>query len=444
MIKPKSISWFYENLPQEHLFEDNYINIIKRNYSLSWFIPFTTSNIEKVEILTSKWGDDNEIYGIKRLKAKWKEANNIELWLRFDLTVPLARYVAQNEWDLDFPFKRQQIWKVFRWERPQKCRYREFYQADIDIVWNQELSLFADVEIIYTIYKSLKELSFWDFVININNKKLITWYLESIWVKKIQEVISIIDKKDKLKSIIPMLEDLWINKNTINNILSFINTWEIRNSKEILDYFSKIDNKLIQDWIKDLDYIYKNLINLWVEEKFLYINPSISRGLNYYTWIVFETFIFWNESLWSIASWWRYDNLASNFSKNNFPWVGWSIWLSRLICVLKEIWRVEFNKKTITKVLVLNMWNKSLKNNIEIVKKLRYYWVNTEIYLDSETKIQKQLKYANNKNINYVIIQWEDEIEKGVFQLKNLRKGEQQELNLSLINDKEKLIKTFK
>jgi histidyl-tRNA synthetase len=301
--------------------------------------------------------------------------------------------------------------------------------------------LFADVEIIYTIYKSLKELNFWNFIININNKKLITWYLESIWVKKIQEVISIIDKKDKIKSMNPFFEKLWINKKTIDNILSFVNTSEIRNSKEIIDYFSKIDNKMIQEWIKELNYVFKNLVNLWIEEKFIFINPSISRWLNYYTWIVFETFLFWYEKLWSIASGWRYDNLASNFSKNNFPWVWWSIWLSRLICMLKEIWKIEYNNKSLTKILVLNMWEKCLINNISLVKKLRDLWINTEFYLDSNVKMQKQLKYANNKDIQYTIIQWEDEINKWLFQLKNLKTWKQQEYNLELINNKDEFIR---
>jgi len=436
MIKPRPISWFYENLPDAQLFEENYKDIIRKNYSLSWFTPLDTPNIERIETLTSKWADDNEIYGIKRLKAEWEEKNDFELWLRFDLTVPLARYVAQYEWELDFPFKRQQIARVYRWERPQKWRYREFYQADIDIIWNTNLPLFADVEIISTIYNSLKELNFWDFVININNKKLLTWYLESICVTEIVKTISIIDKKDKVKSITPLLEELWLDEEKINQILSYINVWEIRSSKEILEYFSGIKSKLLQEWINELKYVYENLINLWVNEKNININPSISRWLNYYTWSVFETFITWSEYLWSIASWWRYENLTLNFSKNKFPWVWWSIWLTRLLSLLNELWKMELREKTVTKVLVLNMWEKYLTNNLQIVKKLRNMWINVEIYLDSDAKIQKQIKYADNKKIPYVIIQGEDEIKNWVFQLKNLLEWKQKEYKIEDLLEK--------
>lgn len=436
MIKPKAISWFYENLPDAQIIEDNFKEIIRKNYSLSWFTPLDTPNIERVETLTSKWGDDNEIYGIKRLKAEGEEKNDFELWLRFDLTVPLARYVAQYEWELDFPFKRQQIAKVYRWERPQKGRYREFYQADVDIIWNSKLSLFADVEILSTIYNSLKDLNFWDFVININNKKLLVWFLVSIDIKDVVKTISIIDKKDKVKSIVPMLEELWLNEEQISEILSYVNISEVRNSMEILEYFSQSKNELLLEWVSELRYVFENLLSLWVDEQFIKINPSISRWLNYYTWTVFETFIFWAELLWSIASWWRYENLTSNFSKNNYPWVWWSIWLSRLISVLNELWKIELWSKTVTKVLVLNMWEENLTNNLQIVKRLRNIWINVEIYLDSETKLQKQLKYGDNKKIPFVIIQWIDEVKNWVVQFKDLKKWEQIEVKIKDLEKK--------
>ncbi len=430
MIKPKAISWFYENLPDAQIIEDNYKDIIKKNYSLSWFTSLDTPHIERIETLISKWADDNEIYAIKRLKAEWDEKNDFELWLRFDLTVPLARYVAQYEWELVFPFKRQQIGKVYRWERPQKWRYREFYQADIDIIWNSKLPLFADVEILSTIYNALKELDFWSFIININNKKLLSWYLNSIWVDEFKKVIWVIDKKDKVKSIVPMLEDLWLNEEQINHILSYINIWEIRNSSEILNFFSTFEDEQLLEWVAELKYLYENLLNIWVEEKYIKINPSISRWLNYYTGTVFETFIEWSELLWSISSWWRYENLTSNFSKNNYPWVWASIGLSRLISILNNLWKIELWSKTITKVLVVNMWEEYLTNNVQIVKYLRSIWINVELYLDSDTKIQKQLKYADNKKIPFVIIVWEDEIKRWTLQLKNLVLWKQSELKI--------------
>ena len=431
MIKPLAISWFYENLPEEQIVEDKFKDIIKKNYSLSGFVNLDTPIIERLEVLTSKWAEDSEIYWVHRINWDNTEAS---LWLRFDLTVPLARYIARYEWEISFPFKRQQIARVYRWERPQKWRYREFYQADIDIIWNLDLPLFADIEIIATIYKSLKELNFWDFVININNKKFLSGFLQSIWIQdeNIVKTIWIIDKKDKLRNdkLKEMYLAIWLKEEQIEKIKEFLEFWENNSSASIFEKYSKIENELALEWIKDLEYIYKNLLAIWIKEENIKINPSISRWLNYYTWLVFETFIVWYENFWSISSGGRYENLASNFTKNNFPWVGWSIGLSRLLSILKETNKLDFSKKTLTKVLVMNMWDQFLSTNLEILNFLRQNWINSEIYLDSNTKIQKQLKYANNKNIPFVLINWEDEIKKWLISLKNLESWEQKELKI--------------
>jgi histidyl-tRNA synthetase len=432
MIKPLSISWFYENLPSAQIIEDNFKDIIKKNYTLSGFDSIETPVVERLEILTSKGWDDNEIYALHRLS--WEQLDDSSLWLRFDLTVPLARYIAQYEWVLTFPFKRQHIAKVYRWERPQKWRYREFYQADVDIIWNGKLPLFADVEVISTMYNSLKELgslkeiNFWDFVININNKKLLQGFLTSILIKNIKETISIIDKKNKVKSIVPMFESIWLENKQIQSILEYIKISEEKTSEEILKYFKNYNNDLLIEWLNELDYVFKNLITLWVDKKSIKINPAISRWLNYYTWTVFETFISWAENLWSIASWWRYENLCSNFSKNSYPWVWASIWVSRLLVVLNELWKIKNDKKTLIQVMFVNMWEKYLQHNLHLLWQFRSRWINSEIYIDSDSKIQKQLKYANNKGIPYVIIIWEDEYKKWVLQFKDLIKGEQIEI----------------
>lgn len=443
MINTKSPSWFEEKLPEWYLVEQNFKEIIKKNYSLSGFTPIDTPNVERSEVLLAKWVEDNEIYGIKRLKAEDK--NDFEICLRFDLTVPLARYISKYEWEITFPFKRQHIARVYRWERPQKWRYREFYQADIDIIWNEKLALFADVEIISTIFNSLKSLDFWEFVININNKKLLSGFLSNLNIKKIPETISIIDKKDKVnrKELEVMFRENDLNSEQIKSILELIELSEDKNKTnlEIISFFENIiiNNKTplpwFKEWLDELKYIYKNLINIWVDEKYLKINPSISRGLNYYTGLVFETFIKWAENMWSIASGGRYDDLCSNFSKNNFPWVGGSIWLSRLIAVLDELKKLEYNKKTITDILVINMWEDVLEANLKLVKDLRDIWLNTEIYLDSNTKFSKQIKYADNKKIKYVIIMGKDEIEAGILQIKNLTNWNQEEVDLNKIKN---------
>lgn len=437
MINIKWISWFEDKLPESQLIEEKFKEIIRKNYSLSGFTPLDTPNIERVEVLTSKWADDNEIYWIKRLKAEWNDKSDFDMWLRFDLTVPLARYIWKFEWEIFFPFKRQQIARVHRWERPQKGRYREFYQADIDIIWNAKLPLFADVEILSTIYNSLKELDFWDFVININNKKLLSGYLENLEIKNIVETIWIIDKKDKVnrEKLIIMLEWVNLKDNQIKGILDLIDFSENKVEKidEVFNFFDWIVNSLLKEWLDELKYIYNNLISLWVEKKNLIINPTISRGLNYYTGLVYETFIRGAEWMWSISSWGRYDDLCSHFSKNNFPGVWWSIGLSRLLSVLNELNKLDFNKKTISDVLLLNLWDDILEENLKLMKKLRDNWINSEIYLDWNAKFAKQIKYADNKKIPFVIIYWEDEINNGIVQIKNLATWKQNELKVEEI-----------
>lgn len=434
MINIKWISWFEDKLPELQLIEENFKEIIKKNYSLSGFTPLDTPNVERVEVLTSKWADDNEIYWIKRLKAEWDDKSDFEMWLRFDLTVPLARYVWKYEGEIAFPFKRQQIARVYRWERPQKGRYREFYQADIDIIWNGKLPLFADVEILSTIYNSLKELDFWDFVININNKKLLSGYLESLGIENIVETIWVIDKKDKVnrEKLITMFEWINLKDEQIKSILDLVDFSEnkVESMDEVFNFFSWIVNNLLKEWLDELKYVYENLINLGVEKKNLIINPTISRGLNYYTGLVYETFIIGAESMWSISSWGRYDDLCSHFSKNNFPGVWGSIGLSRLLAVLNELNKLELNKKTISDVLLLNLWEDVLSKNLKLIKILRDNWINSEIYLDSNTKFAKQIKYADNKKIPLVIIYWEDEISKWIVQLKNITNWEQKEIKI--------------
>ncbi|MDD3793383.1 MAG: histidine--tRNA ligase [Candidatus Gracilibacteria bacterium] len=429
MIKPLPISGFGENLPEFQLIEDNYKEIIKKNYSLSGFTPIDTPVVERLEVLLAKGADDNEVYAISRVNGE--QGDDSLLGLRFDLTVPLARYVAQYEGELTFPFRRQHISRVYRGERPQKGRFREFYQADVDIIGNGNLPNFADVEVISTIYNSLKELDFGDFVININNKKFLSGFLESIGIKNIKETISIIDKKDKVRhdKLREMFSFIGLKEEIIDKIVEFIKFGEEKNSLEIIDYYLQFENQLLKEGLEELRYLYNSLISLGVDERFIKINPSISRGLNYYTGTVFETFVVGAENMGSVSSGGRYENLASNFTKNNFPGVGGSIGLSRLLSVLDSIGKIKTNRKTTSKVMLVNMGVDFLQKNLEITKFLRQNSINTELYLDDSAKIQKQLKYANNKKINYVIIIGETEIQNDIVVLKNLDSGEQFEIN---------------
>jgi len=321
-MKPKPISWFFENLPGLQLLEDRYKSILKESYALSGFIPLETASIEREEVLTSKSGD-NEIYGVHRLNPESKDS---ALALRFDLTVPLARYVAQHEWELKFPFKRQQIQKVWRGERPQKGRFREFYQADVDIIGNWNLPLFADVEVLFTTHTALKNLNVWNFIININNKKLLTGYLYAIWIeseKKALETIAIIDKKDKVNKE-TLSELLWkaeIGLEVQKPIMKLIDISETSDFKTIFNSFSEYENELLSEWLIEIKYVYESLIKLGLTGSDLRFNPTIARWLNYYTGTVYETFLTWYEQYGSMCSGGRYENLTSHFTKWSYPWV---------------------------------------------------------------------------------------------------------------------------
>ncbi|MDD3144719.1 MAG: histidine--tRNA ligase [Candidatus Gracilibacteria bacterium] len=435
MIKPQAISGFGENLPEAQLIEEKFKDIIKKNYSLSGFTPIDTPVVERLDVLLAKGADDNEVYAIHRVNGE--VGDDSSLGLRFDLTVPLARYVAQYEGELTFPFRRQHIGRVYRGERPQKGRYREFYQADVDIIGNGDLPLFADVEVISTVYNSLRELDFGEFVININNKKFLGGFLKSLSIENIAGTISIIDKKDKVRhdKLNEMFISIGLNNTQIEKIVEFIRFGEEKTSVEILTFYSQFDDELLKTGIEELKFLYNNLISLGVEEKYLKINPSISRGLNYYTGTVFETFIVGAENMGSVSSGGRYENLASNFTKNNYPGVGGSIGLSRLIAVLNNIGKIELNRKTVSKVMLVNMGDETLKTNLEILSILRKSGISCEIYLESEAKIVKQLKYANNKKINFVIIIGEEELKNNTLQLKNLDSGVQSTITKDELND---------
>ncbi len=428
-MRPKPISWFFENLPGIQILEDRYKTSIKQSYALSGFIPLETASIEREEILTSKSGD-NEIYGVHRLNPESKDS---ALALRFDLTVPLARYVAQHEWELKFPFKRQQIQKVWRWERPQKGRFREFYQADVDIIGNWDLPLFADVEILFTTHSALRSLWVWTFVINLNNKKLLIGYLQAIWIEKSKliETIAIIDKKDKLER--KVLEDLFqkisISTDAISDIIKLIDISETGDFDTIFDSFGSLENELLSEWLSEIEYVYNSLIKLWLSSDDIKFNPTIARWLNYYTGTVYETFLTGYEQYGSMCSGGRYENLTSHFTKNSFPWVWGSIGLTRLLSILISEWLIEEEKQSLTQVLVTNLDDAHLDKYLDIVRLLREQGIYTELFLDSSAKMKKQLKYANDKTIDVVIIIWEEEIKNNTISLKNIATREQKEVS---------------
>lgn len=434
MAKNLKASWFPELTPDKQIIENNLKEIIAKNYKKSWFINIETPTIELNSILTAKGWEEvaKQIFWLYGL-AQWAEDLK-DYSMHFDLTVPFARYVIEYENDLKFPFKRYQIQKVFRWERPQKCRYREFYQCDIDVV-DENLDINYDIEVIETLYDTVQEIL--DFLeinketkieVHINNKHIINWICDKYNIDKKEDFFKLIDNYYKLPS------------EKFNTLLNNL-VWEKTN--EILDLLWKsldINNfqwlsEEILPWVKDLIQIYNNLKENWVNVIF---DPYITRWLDYYTWVVFETFIINKKTKpLSICSWGRYDNLVwaiRDLSWNkwkNLAWVWGSIGLSRLFCILEDSWLIN-KKLALSNAIIFNIWwtNKYVQ---KIKKELKNQWLNTDVYY-KKAKLDKQFKYADSKNITFWIFAWESEEKENKVTIKNLIKRSEETINIDEID----------
>jgi len=424
IVKPSILPGFMELLPAEQIQFNKLADTIRRTYESFGFMPIDTPIIEKSEILLAKGGGETEkqIYRFSK--------GNSDLSLRFDLTVPLARYVAQNFNSLTFPFRRYQIGKVYRGERNQKGRFREFYQCDIDIVGNNCLSILNDAEIPSIIYSIFNNLGFKDFTIKINNRKLLNGFFESLEIKDKSDVLRIVDKIDKIGISIATDELLssGLGSEIVEKILAFINI--TGSSQEILLLLENlnISNVNFKDGLLELSDVTKYVKLFGVPDDNIKIDLKITRGLDYYTGTVYETFLNEYPSIGSVCSGGRYDNLAEYYTKQKLPGVGISIGLTRLFYQLNE---VGFFKKdintSITKVLVIPLDDK-IDYAISFAKNLRDKGVITEIYLE-DTKIVKKLGYANKLGIPFVILIGDSEVQNKTVSIKNMVSGEQITVN---------------
>ena len=424
-VEPRTLPGFVELLPKDQILFNEMKEKIKKSYEKFGFLPIDTPVIESSEVLLAKAGGETEkqIY-------RFEKGDN-DLVLRFDLTVPLAKYVTQYYNELSFPFRRYQIGKVYRGERPQKGRFREFYQCDIDIIGDGELSIINDAEIPSIIYNTIKELGFEDFTISINNRKLLTGLFEELNLQeKSVDIMRNIDKLEKIgkDNLIACLKDLELNDNEIDMILKFIEidgtTDEKINKLEELNF----SNESFKQGLDEIKQVVKYVRNFGVPDENFKVDFTIARGLDYYTGTVYETFLNEYRELGSICSGGRYDNLAEYYTDRKLPGVGISIGLTRLFDKLNELNAIKEYKKSIAKVLVVSMIEDKTKA-IEIANILRKNEIETEVYLEDK-KIKAKFKYADKLEIPYVIVIGEDEIQNNVVTLKNMQTGEQETLSL--------------
>ena len=424
--EPRTLPGFMELLPNEQILFDQMKQTIEQTYQNFGFLPIDTPIIELSEVLLAKAGGETEkqIYRFNK--------GDTDLSLRFDLTVPLAKYVAKNYGQLSFPFRRYQIGKVYRGERAQKGRYREFYQCDIDIIGDETLDIINDAELPAVIYSTFKKLGFDNFTIKINNRKILNGLYESIGQKENSvEIMRIIDKIDKIgeEAVKQEIEELGVPSEDIEKIINFIKI--DGNSDEKLSKLQnlQIENETYKNGLEELAEVIKDIRLFRIPEQNFTVDLTIARGLDYYTGTVYETFLNEYRELGSVCSGGRYENLAENYTDKKLPGVGISIGLTRLFSKLNELNLIKAEKKSVSDVLIIPM-TENMQVPLKLATDLRNLNVNTEIYLNNK-KIKAKMKYADKLEIPYVVVIGDEEIESKKIKLKNMTTGEEIELDFN-------------
>lgn len=417
--EPRTLPGFMELLPSEQILFDQMRKTIEDSYKTFGFLPIDTPIIELSEVLLAKAGGETEkqIYRFNK--------GDTDLSLRFDLTVPLAKYVAKNYGSLSFPFRRYQIGKVYRGERAQKGRYREFYQCDIDIIGDETLDIINDAELPAVIATTFRRLGFDEFTIKINNRKILNGLYESInQTEKSVDIMRIIDKIDKIgdQAVMEELAKIEVPEESINKIMQFIKIDGTTDEKLQKLQSLGIENDTYKLGVEELGEVVKYIRLFGIEDKNFVIDLSIARGLDYYTGTVYETFLNGYRELGSVCSGGRYENLAQNYTDKKLPGVGVSIGLTRLFYKLNELNLIKAEKKSVSDILIIPM-TENLQVPIQLATELRNAGVNTEIYLNDK-KIKTKMKYADKLKIPYVIVIGDNEIESGKVKIKVMETGE--------------------
>ncbi|MEG0577469.1 MAG: histidine--tRNA ligase [Bacilli bacterium] len=415
LVTPRTLSGFMELMPQEQIAFNKYKTIIEETYKKYGFLPLDTPIIEAREVLLAKaFGEtEKQIYQFDKGDTK--------LALRFDLTVPLAKFVAANSGELVFPFKRYQIGKVYRGERAQKGRFREFYQCDIDVVGEDTLSLFYDAQIPAIMEEIFNKLEIGPFVIRINNRKILAGLFEYLnLTDKTSEILRTIDKIDKVGTEEIKKELLLeINKEKVEYIINFINIKDnVLNNLTNLN----INNEQFISGLNELKEVthYLDLMNV----KNYIIDLTIARGLDYYTGTVYETNLIEHKSIGSIASGGRYDNLAGYYTQKKLPGVGMSIGLTRLFYKLNELGLINKKESKSVEYLIIPM-NEINDYTFKIYNKLKKENKSVDI-CESSKNFKNKMKYANRINALYTVIIGEDEEKNNTYTVKNMETGNQQ------------------
>ena len=420
VTEPRTLSGFMELLPNEQILFDQMKEKIEKTYQKFGFLPLDTPILELSEVLLAKAGGETE----KQIYRFTKGDTDISM--RFDLTVPLAKYVAKNYGNLSFPFRRYQIGKVYRGEKTQKGRFREFYQCDIDIIGDGELGIVNDAEIPSVIYNLISSLGFNEFTICINNRKVLNGLFRE--VNQEQNAVDIMRTIDKLakigkENVISELKEIGLDQQAIDRILKFIEIdgttdEKIKKLKEL-----NIQEEMFAEGLAELEQVVKYIRVFGVPDTHFKIDLTIARGLDYYTGTVYETFLNDYKEIGSVCSGGRYENLAEYYTDKKLPGVGISIGLTRLFYKLNELQLIKSDKYSMSDVLIIPM-TEDMTKSIELASNLRKGGINTEVYLNDK-KLKAKFKYADKLKIPYVVVIGEDEITSNMVKVKNMCTGEE-------------------
>lgn len=425
IVKPSILPGFMELTPQDQILFNKLMDTIRKNFEKFGFLPLDTPVLEKSEILLAKGGGETEkqIYRFSK--------GDTDMSMRFDLTVPLARYVAMRYSDLSFPFRRYQIGKVYRGERNQKGRYREFYQCDIDVIGNETLDIINDAEIPSIIYSTFKDLDFGKFTIRLNNRKILNGFFKSVGVTDPQDVLRIVDKLEKIgeEKVMEELKGISLSDEAIDSILKFISIDGTNDEKIEKLKAMNVDNELFNIGVDEMEKIMGYMRSFGMDEDYFEFDLTIARGLDYYTGTVYETKLDYYPQLGSVCSGGRYEDLAGYYINQSLPGVGISIGLTRLFYQLRDAGIISDHENSLSKVIIIP-FDEYMEDGIKLVTELRDAGIYSLVYTEPG-KLSKKMKYANALNIPYTIVVGESEVKEGIYSLKDMRTGEQREGTLA-------------
>ena len=425
-VRPALLRGFdQEYLPQEQIQFNALLDTIRASFELYGFLPIETPAAERKEVLTSKGGVEKEIYALARLAAESDDEAATKGALHFDLTVPLARYVAMRERELAFPFRRYQIQKVWRGETPQarKGRFREFYQCDIDIINRDKLSTLAEAEIPSVIYSVFTRMGIGAFRIRINNRKVLKGLLQRYEVAEgdAAAVLRALDKieKEERAAVLAELGRAGMREGAARQLYEFVSA--ARDTAATLDALAEVadSSEAGKAGLDELRQVVSAIRGFGVPESAFCVDLKVVRGLDYYTGTIYETTLDDYPELGSICSGGRYDDLAGYFTDTRLPGVGISIGLTRLFSKLKEAGLLRPPARTPAEAFVATMDHRYLDTYLDIARRLRQAGINTEVYLE-QAKLKNQLAYADRKSFRVAVIAGQDEIERNAVQVKNL------------------------